>query len=279
MIGRHKYGFLKGIKEPTEAQQAQIDEYEKHHRIGVVYPRTKPTITPETEGVKLTKRNLYNFFIRTFNQKQGVEFFKTEHSISNLEPVVKYFSNDETFADSKRVLKEYGGKELQPSLNKGLLIVGHSGNGKTATMDAMQDIFHKAYMTAKKDNWINADEWTVKRFLKSSAVDLSLEFEACKNATEKEMFFKKYSGYRYFFDDVGRESVSSNYGKRDIFADIIFKRDEKNALTHATMNYMDGGSCIEETLSNFGQRYGSHNFDRLFKMFNIIEFKGVSFRR
>lgn len=275
-IGRHKYASLKLIKDLSDTEKKQVEVYEAKYK--VIYKPIKREPTPIKEGPVLDKASVFRGFERSFEIIHEKEFKRTTDAVKNLEPVVKYFANDPTFKDSNRLIKRFGNTKLEPSFKKGLLILGHSGNGKTAIMDSIQHLFNEAFLKSREFNWDTRTEWSDKRFLRASSVEVSMEYEQCINGFEKSEFFNRYEGYRYFFDDIGREHISNNYGKRDVFRDLLFKRNEKGTLTHATMNYSEGTDCIETTLHNLGRRYGSHIFDRLFEMFNIIEFKGKSFR-
>lgn len=279
-IGRHKYNYLKNLKNPTKVEKQQIELYEKERGIGVIYKINKPKPKPVTDGIELNLQNIWIGFANTFHKNEGVKFNRLNRdSVKNLEPIAKYFAGDESFASSDRIVKHCLGTDLQPSLKKGLLIIGHPGNGKTSIMNAMQVLFDEVYKQSMHENWINGNDWRSKRFLGVSSIQVSQEYEALKEPLEKEDFFKKYTGFRYFFDDVGHEHVANNYGKKDVFKDIIFERYRKKSLTYVTMNYIGKNASVSSTLQGIGQRYGSHIFDRFFEMFNIIEFKGSSYRK
>ena len=87
------------------------------------------------------------------------------------------------------------------------------------------------------------------------------------------------TGKRYF-DDVKTERHASNFGKMNLMKDILEVREKNNLLTHVTCNFKDGfDNDIQAGLDEFEEKYGSRLYDRIFKMFNVIEFKGKSFRR
>lgn len=279
-IGRHKYNHLKSLEILTEEEKRQVQEFEKRRGIGVIYKTKKEkTKRPAIEGPQFTLKTIYPAFLASFELNEGKPFeTKNKDALTNLEPVIKYFARIEDFHKSPRVIKQFMGTDLKPSLDKGLMIIGHPGNGKTATMNAHHKLFNEAYTRARKENWDNAAEWMSQRFSKTTSIKVSNEYESLAS-DEKEEFWKKYSGHRYFFDDVGREHIANNYGKKDVFQDILFSRHEKKRKTYITMNYKEGSNDIEETMIHIGKRYGSHIFDRLFEMFNIIEYKGKSFRK
>src|SRR5690606_37136646 len=98
---------------------------------------------------------------------------------------------------------------------------------------------------------------------------------SCRNYTTDQ-----YSkGFRAF-DDVKNEREASNFGKVDLFKEILYKRYEsKNFRTILICNYdSDFPNDMEQVIESFS-RYGDRNFDRFFVIFNFIEYKGISKRK
>jgi DNA replication protein DnaC len=177
-------------------------------------------------------------------------------------------------------VSQINGKELDNSFEKGLLIIGDYGNGKTTIMQCFEILFKKNFEIAMTENWDTLKDWQNLRFKSSKSHDIVTEFETLMNIESKDNFYKKYSQFRYYFDDVKKEKTASNYGKTEIIKELIEKRYDKKAKTFITCNYKEGCSNdLQEALVEFGDRYGGHFYDRLFEMFNIIEFKGKSFRK
>jgi DNA replication protein DnaC len=116
------------------------------------------------------------------------------------------------------------------------------------------------------------------RFKYYAAKDLVLRYEHCTSASEKEYFFKDVSRPKMFIDDLMSERMASNYGKVDVIQDVLMQRYDKRLITFASCNYNDNDYCAKSTLEDIGLRYGSRIYDRLFEMFNVIEFKGSSLR-
>lgn len=280
-IGRHKYAALKGRENLSEEEKEQIKLYEEKHNIGVVYKPFPKKNIEWVDGVPPSKEVLYKLFIKTYPIVCGKEFIKTKNSIKNLEPIIKYFAQDETFSESELVLNNFGGKPLNNNLKKGLLLVGSPGNGKSSIMEVMAKMINHYYIEAKTEHWRTVKQWEQIRFLFRSCTNVVMEYEGLEGTNEKEHFFKQYSGYRYCFDDLNREEKASNYGVKELFKDILFERNAKGAKTHLTMNYPDatGYQTIEHALRLIGVRYGAHIYDRIFEDFNIVEFKGSSFRK
>lgn len=154
------------------------------------------------------------------------------------------------------------------SLKKGLLIVGGVGVGKTSIVNTLLSLIKKCSL--------NYDQQPVRMH---NTVDIVEEFESCANNSRTDII-RKYSKSFRVFDDVKNERVASNYGKVDLFKDILYKRCEyKNFRTVILCNYeSEFNGDIYQAIEGFA-RYGHRNYDRLFEAFNFIEFKGTSNRK
>lgn len=115
-------------------------------------------------------------------------------------------------------------------------------------------------------------------------------FEKCNDDASKKDFERKMNFGSRYFDDIKTERIASNYGKVNIFKDIFETRynnriqtvNDKTIInkTFATCNYKDGyEGNLEVAVDEFLEKYGGRVYDRLFEMYNIIEFKGKSFRK
>lgn len=268
-IGRHYYGKLKSLKpsELTEEQKADIESYEQRYQL-----------TPEQEEAKkaysqklfnpieklerpLEKNDLWNQFLTIYSSYYGKAFQATSDAIENIKPIMRYFLKDGDFFESHRLVKDFN----QPSFDKGLLIIGDYGNGKSSIMKAI----HLVLQT-----------YPSMSFAYRSANDVVADFEKCNEAIDKEIFWRNITAGRCFYDDVKTEREASNYGKVNIFKDILERRYDKNLLTHLSCNYSeDYPNDLNAGLDEFGEKYGPRVYDRLKEQYNIIEFKGQSFRK
>lgn len=280
IITRREYEWLKTFETLEPHELEKIKEFEDSLKVSETQKLIKKEPIAITKGLVPDKKTIWNGFLQAFLVSQGKEFLKTPDTLANLEPVLKYFANDDTFFDCKNLVKNFNGKELDNSFEKGLLIIGDYGNGKTTIMQCFEILFKKNFEIAIADNWDTLRDWQKLRFKSSKSHDVVTEFETINNPEAKDNFYKKYNSFRYYFDDVKKEKTASNYGKTEIIREIIEKRYDKKAKTYITCNYREGYSNnLQEALVEFGDRYGGHIYDRLFEMFNIIEFKGKSFRR
>ncbi|WP_177764077.1 hypothetical protein [Flavobacterium sp. I3-2] len=266
-IGRHKYSDLKS-KIPellTDLEKKQIEIYENRHNQTKQNSQylhdyfemiNRPKVKTE---IKIDVNELFTVFKNTFLDLNGKKFELNDVTRENIAPFLYYFSKNEKFFKCKNL-----SNLSKPSFDKGLLVIGDFGNGKTSVFKTFEKIFKNI------PGYI---------FTGYSANHVVVEYEKCTDdILRKEFEQKMFKGKRYF-DDVKTERTASNYGKVNIFKEILEERYNQKSLTYISCNYKEGfPNDINEALSEFGEKYGGRVYDRLFEMFNIIEFKGKSFR-
>jgi DNA replication protein DnaC len=213
---------------------------------------------PSAENFKVKSGVLYDAFIKKFKELEGVEFDK--EYLENIRPIIYYFSKDERFFDCDNV-----SSLSKPSFEKGLLIVGNYGNGKTSTMKTLRALFAHTPLSFKM--------YTANRIVTM--------FEETSSTGDRYAYMQRTKTGRAYFDDVKTEKEASNYGKHNLMKDILEERYNSKLLTHITCNYADGDDTenLIDALQEFAFKYGPRVYDRLFQMFNIIEFKGKSKRK
>lgn len=124
----------------------------------------------------------------------------------------------------------------KPELNKGILIIGTYGNGKTTVFKAM----------------VSALKSTNIRFKGYTANEVVNKFEAYQNPLDKEEFYKTMNYGTRYFDDVKTEQTANNYGKAELMKDILEGRYINKVRTYITCNYKDGSDGdVEITLLEF----------------------------
>ncbi len=281
IIGKHKYTALKSWNLNQLPDDFDYDLFQKQFGIPVatgiklmeayeekyIIPqaklnhtyfqnlKNKPVISPE----KLTKNILWKSFTFSFFKNEGKPFKSTQDTLENIIPLFYYFLGDlENFKKCKNV-----NHISKPGLNKGVLIIGTYGNGKTSVFKAMESALRSTNI----------------RFKGYTANEVVNKFEACQNPLDKEEFYKTMNYGTRYFDDVKTERTANNYGRAELMKDILEARYINKVRTYITCNYKDGADGdVEIALLEFQGKYGNRVYDRLFEMFNIIVFTGDSFR-
>lgn len=271
-------------KPQTELNKEEQAKYMEYVRDGK--KREFETI----EGLIPNVKNLYHGFIQAFEVLNGIKFELTEDSVLNIEAVVKYFAADESFFDCKRLIKKIDDRELNPSFKKGILIVGDFGNGKSSIMQTFEYMINHNYKIALEKKWHNVNQWKLLRFKFRSCRGISSEYEFLSKDDSKQGFLNKYSVFDYCFDDITKEQIASNYGLKNViqiilenrYDDIFIRIKEEKRInrTHGTINYhKEHPGNLKIAIQSLGLKYEPHMYDRALQMFNIIEFKGKSFRK
>lgn len=200
--------------------------------------------------MNLSKELFWSLFKENYKIIKRKAFKLSPDAVNNLKPLALYFLQDKKFLDSKNLDAE----NSKPSLEKGLLLTGKVGNGKTSFMEAIKNV-----LSATGN----------KTFFIKNCKQIVLEFESCNNQNDKKYFYEQYLRGVILFDDLGSENKASNFGIVDVVKEILFLRDERQLLTHATTNL---------SISDLGERYDMRIEDRIYDMFNIINFQGKSMR-
>ncbi|MBE8727956.1 hypothetical protein [Flavobacterium hungaricum] len=271
-IGVNKYSYLKSLVQDklTETQKKEIEVYEKkqvgqtpeqlEYELSYFEKLLKPK--PKVE-FSITARQLFNLFKSNFPLVKNRPFIKVENTIKNLEPLIYYFTKDERFfkCDNLSTLSE-------PSFDKGILIIGPYGNGKTSTMEVFEKIFKGIPKLGFKTYSANEAVTMFEKCTGDDAAILRKEFE-------KLMWHRTVC-----FDDLKTERTASNYGKVNIFKEILEERYRLGSKTYMICNYKEGyENDLQAAIDELGEKYGGRVWDRIYEMFNIIEFKGKSFRK
>lgn len=271
-IGFNRYSFLKKMDQSslTDDERKLIAEYESKNQVTeeqLAYKKKyveRITVEPEMIEYKFDKQNLWTKFLSEFRDLSGKEFVQNTETLENIKPLFFYFLQDSSFFDCKNL-----SRLSVPSFEKGLLIIGDFGNGKTSTMLSFEKVFSGIKGYGFKS--YNAND-VVKMFETISVDNFTIDL------SRKDFDRKMNLGAKYF-DDVKTEKDASNFGKFNLFKDIIETRYNGKYKTYITSNYKPGHpNDLNAALDEFSERYGARVYDRLFEMFNIIEFKGKSFR-
>lgn len=144
--------------------------------------------------------------------------------------------------------------KLDIDINKGILLSGPIGCGKTSLMHLI-----KPFVNAKNDYKIKTTREVSFEFAKNG-------FDVLQIYTHKNNLQHRLPGY--CFDDLGAEKQIKHFGNDcNVMAEILISRHEQfienNSVTHLTTNL----SATE--LENY---YGNRVRSRLRSMFNLIAF-------
>lgn len=195
-----------------------------------------------------------------FSANEGIDgkpvYVMDEDNKFIIEWLTYYFTNDPRF--EKGLGKDNGWK-----LNKGLLLMGGVGRGKTLLMNLMA--------RNKRQSFVVVSCRTVGDTYAKDGPD-ALEFYSSIRREaygDPRVYYQRDIGY--CFDDLGTEEVKNNYGNKvNVMADILLNRYDKKfemplCQTHLTTNL---------SADEIEQHYGTRVRSRLREMFNVITLPG-----
>lgn len=149
-------------------------------------------------------------------------------------------------------------KLFSGDFEKGILVLGNLGSGKTIIMQAFCQVWDDLFNTK----------------MRTTSAKKYVEFVMNPDKFRSETFniLPTYNKLTLFIDDIGKESKKVNlYGTEFCpIADLFAERYDNGSLTFATGNY---------TLDSLKEQYGETVTDRMKEMFNIIILKGKSRRK
>jgi len=252
-------------------------EYEKNldNHLSAL-PKKEEIILPELKPVNV--ESLYDVFKSAFKYFQRKDFDETANDSEARQlarTLCTYFSEKPAFLRSPLL-----NHKSEPSLQKGLMIIGGYGTGKTSILNTFHQMFKISQSMPMQVKDIEGTEQLLGRYKMGfgyfTANDLVKTFEAISDPQDKEIFWSRHSKGTKYFDDVMTEATASNYGKIEIFKDLFEMRYSTGAKTLISLNY---AGTLDETLDEISKKYGERVYDRIFEMFNIIELKGESLRK
>ena len=180
-------------------------------------------------------------------QNYGENFKIIEDDIPIITTLLVYFLNDEIMA-----------KTIEIDLNKGILLSGPIGCGKTSLMNLMRFVPDQE-----------------RKFILKPTREISFEFikEGYEVIQRYSSGNKLQNGIKnYCFDDLGTENNLKYYGNEcNVMAEIILSRYDlfiqKKMITHITTNF---------SASEIESMYGSRVRSRMREMFNLVSFDSTA---
>lgn len=268
-IGSHTYKLLKSLSpsDLTEEDKRAMEEYQNRNNMSrtdeqvefsKAYSKKVFDLSMQ-EGVKVERDILWNYFNQFYKMQNGRDYDVSDGRLQNVLTVILYFCQDQEFFECQNL-----SKITEPSFDKGLLLIGGNGNGKSSVMKAVK---HALNMFGRG-------------FKIKNMVEVVSEYGVL-DQEDKSTFWHQLVNGDVCFDDIKSEGEANNYGKRNMFKDIFEARYLKTEIkTHGTCNYDEKYPFdLQKAVDEFLTKYGMRVHDRLFEKFNVIEFKGKSMRR
>ena len=184
----------------------------------------------------------------SFIESQGKEHYGQSFKINILDIPTIYKLVIYMIKDNSAALKE------QIDLNKGILLSGPIGCGKTSIMHLL-----KPFTSNHSDYKIKTCREISFEFAKNG-------FDAINKYTLKQNYQSRLSGY--CFDDLGAEQQIKHFGNDcNVMAEVLISRYEQfvenHSITHLTSNL---------SASEIEMLYGNRLRSRMRNMFNLIAF-------
>lgn len=253
IITKKRYDLLKSFQGTLSEHEKQLiadyenNEFEMRKKVSKEETKVEPI---ERQKIIIDLQWMKREFIKhwKYNERNRVdntakEIILTERHKIIIESLCLYFLKD---------------KSGPLDINKGILLQGPTGTGKSSFMKAFHTIGEMIY---------NRTRSTYFRFHWNNCEDLVDEFEG--KETDNLIFFQRYGHSPRMFDDLGTEGIASKFGKTNIMQRIIKKRYLTRSITHFTTNN------TEQELKDL---YGFRVWSRLRDMCNIIILEGDDMR-
>lgn len=205
-----------------------------------------------------TATELFNYVSARGKTDYGLNLSVDDQNREVVDLLLWYFSGDASFDRQRDGF----------NLEKGLLLMGNVGTGKTTLMRLFSRNKRQCY------NVIPCAR-IAALYARDGAEALRAFYEAhYEPAGDFRVFNQRQIGY--CFDDLGTENVKKNYGNElNVMEDIILARYDRRYefpwfQTHITTNL---------TFDEIEQYYGSRVRSRIREMFNIIVLDGEDRRK
>ena len=211
----------------------------------------------------IASRIIYDQFKNQYFKDHMVHFIENDEAKQLVYTLIYYFQNKDDFFNSNLLYPLVG---TTISLNKGLIIIGGYGTGKSTILQTFQKLINTVFISRVTSKF-------------NPAIDVVQEYETTLQEDICAFYEKYTNGYR-IFDDLKSEKEASRFGKNDIFKEILFNRCEnKRISTIITANYEEENPNNMEVAIEGFYRYEGRVYDRIMGNFNFIQLKDKSYRR
>lgn len=247
-------------------------------------PKKEELELPKLEPMKAS--SLYDLFKINFpiiNKKEFDETANNGEAETLVYTLIAFFLKRKSFFKSPLL-----NTQSVPDLNKGIVLIGEPGIGKTVILKTFYEIFKYGSENPLLVKDINGADQLLRRYklqFKYNSVDEVVRMYEAANRHSKDadrdyylsLFYKRFELGFNAFDDLLSEDLAKNYGSVDIMKKVLSQRYVNKSPGILTMNYY--GEDVRSTLNEFKTRYGDRLHDRFYETYNIIELQGVTLRR
>ncbi len=202
-------------------------------------------------AIEGTEMEEYKSFIwKLFNRLKPEGYRLNEANKKIILTLLPYFIKLPTFNEHKLI-------KNQASLDKGILLYGDLGVGKSMLFEILHDMGKCLFELNNRDFW----------FPKISTGSFVYQYMNSFKDNFSTFNLDAYRRGNLYIDDLGFEKKAFN--NHEVIGELLFERYRNNALTFVTTNLSP---------KEISERYGARIGDRLAEMFNIIKWEGESFR-
>ena len=206
---------------------------------------------PETAFDYAKVKNVIHYHLNQITQISGRKFEYNEYNIPILKCLTQYFTNDVAFYPTTKEYPEIFKNRV--SLQKGILLIGGYGTGKSTIITAFQRV---------------------------GFPDKEFKSKSCPSISESWNFKdKQYFSDNWYFDEFGHET-EGQFAKKDSVPAMAKILEERYYQRHFTKSTNTGFTILSTnlTMQDIAKKYGERLADRIRDMFNVMLLLGDSFR-
>lgn len=247
LISERKYNFLKTHENTlSEIERAQVEAFEKarlENASKVFEHQVVEKPKPKKKLEKLPTKFILEKYKMIFEKQEGKKLLISDSNKQVIIDLANYFGRQKGNLD----------------LNKGILILGGTGTGKSSMM--------RTFHTIGQILWHKHNE-PIMNFEWHDCIKMVREFEDL--STDKTVFFQNHRGFIRMYDDLGQEKEASRFGLSNVMKEVLELRYHN--LKNRT--FMTSNLTGEEIKNKYGFRIHS----RIYEMFNIVILNGQDYR-